>query len=85
VKHSIFGGIVPAGEVLLDNTIDGLDAYLVDKRPCTFFNIKKCANEITYIGHNPDNALHVFNLGKTFGGGISFGLMGFRHVECPLL
>jgi hypothetical protein len=85
VKHLIFVGIAPAGEVLLGNTVNGLDAHLIDQRPCTFFNVKKCANKTTYTGHNHDNALHGFNLAKTFDGGLCFGSMGFRHVECPFV
>ncbi len=85
MRHTTFVGIVPAGEVLLSDAVDSLDAQLVDERLWTFLNIKKCTDKTAYIDHNPDNALHGFNLAKPFNGGLCFGSMGVRHFKCPFV
>jgi hypothetical protein len=85
VRHATLVGVIPAGEVLLNNTVNSLDAQLVDEWVWTFFDIGKCTDETAYIGRNSDDALHGFNLAETFDDGLCFGAMSFGHVKCPLI
>ena len=49
MRNASFIDVLPKGEVLLSDTIDGFDAQLVDKWRCTFFNIKEGTDEATHV------------------------------------
>ncbi len=51
MRQATFIGIVPAGEVLLSDAVNSLDAQLADEWLWTFLDIKKCADKTTCVGH----------------------------------